>query len=74
MHLGVVIVSMGPVCSGLLMIGAGCTCLRGEGCRSLARRLRAVKERVLSWSWSALPAHGMTPVAMRAGQDGAPDA
>lgn len=73
MHLGI-IACMGLVCFGLLMIGADCTCLRDEDYRSLARRFRSVKERVRGGSWSPLPARGMTPVAMTAGQDGAADA
>ncbi|KPH96890.1 hypothetical protein [Streptomyces mirabilis] len=73
MHLGI-IACMGLVCFGLLMIGADCTCLRDEDYRSLARRFRSVKERVLGGSWSPLPARVMTPVAMTAGQDGTADA
>jgi catalase (peroxidase I) len=73
MHLGI-IACMGLVCFGLLMIGADCTCLRDEDYRSLARRFRSAKEHVLSRSWSPLPARGMTPVSMTAGQDGAADA
>jgi hypothetical protein len=73
MHVGIM-AFMGLVCFGLLMIGADCTCLRDDDYRSLARRFRSVKERILRRGWSPLPARGMTPVAMTAGQDGAADA
>ncbi|MFS4095956.1 hypothetical protein [Streptomyces sp. AF1A] len=73
LHVGIM-AFMGLVCFGLLMIGADCTCLRDEDYRSLARRFRTVKDRVLNGGWSPAAARGVTPVAMTAGQDGAADA
>ncbi|MEU8590508.1 hypothetical protein AB0C59_26415 [Streptomyces sp. NPDC048664] len=73
MHVGIM-VCMGLVCFGLLMIGADCTCLRDDDYRSLARRLRTLKERLLPRGWSPLPARGMSPVAIATGQDGVADA
>ena len=73
LHLGIV-AFMGLICFGLLMIGADCTCLRDDDYRSLARRFRSVKDRLSQRRWAPLPTGGMTPVAMLAGQDGAPDA
>ncbi|OIJ92869.1 hypothetical protein BIV25_26280 [Streptomyces sp. MUSC 14] len=71
-----IIAFMGLVCFGLLMIGADCVCLRDEDYRSLARRFRAVKERLTNPGWSLSPASGMAPTAMRAvpaGQEGMAD-
>jgi hypothetical protein len=73
LHVGIM-AFMGLVCFGLLMIGADCTCLRDDDYRSLARRFRTVKDRLLSGGWSPLATRGITPVAMTAGQDGAADA
>ncbi|MER6129384.1 hypothetical protein ABT173_43890 [Streptomyces sp. NPDC001795] len=73
MHLGIM-ACMGLVCFGLLMIGADCTCLRDEDYRSLARRFRTVKDRLVNRGWSLSPAGGMTPAAMTGGQEGMADA
>lgn len=70
MHLGIM-ACMGLVCFGLLMIGADCTCLRDEDYRSIARRYRSVKDRLVQRSRPLLPARGMTSVAMAADRDGA---
>jgi hypothetical protein len=70
MHLGIM-TCMGLVCFGLLMIGADCTCLRDEDYRSIARRYRSVKDRLVQRSRPLLPARGMTSVAMAADRDGA---
>ncbi|MFD8718723.1 hypothetical protein ACFV2H_12060 [Streptomyces sp. NPDC059629] len=73
LHLGIM-AFMGLICFGLLMIGADCTCLRDDDYQSLARRSRSVKDRLSRRRWAPLPAGGMTPVAMVAGQDGTADA
>ncbi|MDF3298397.1 hypothetical protein [Streptomyces tropicalis] len=73
LHVGIM-VCMGLVCFGLLMIGADGTCLRGEEYRSLARRFRAVKERLLRGGWSPSLTRSMASAAMAAGHRGVVDA
>ncbi|MFD8734770.1 hypothetical protein ACFV06_07580 [Streptomyces sp. NPDC059618] len=62
---------MGLVCLGLLMIGADCTYLRDEDYRSIARRCRSVKDRLVQRGRPLLRARGITSVAMAAAGDGA---
>ncbi len=72
MHLGI-IACMGLVCFGLLMIGADCTLPARRGL-PVPRAALPVRQGTCTRRWSPLPARGMTPVAMTAGQDGAADA
>ncbi|GAA0926398.1 hypothetical protein [Streptomyces rhizosphaericus] len=73
MHVGIM-AGMGLVCFGLLMIGADCACLRDDDYRSIARRLRSFKTRIMKRTGPLLPRHAVIPGAMTAGRDGAADA